>query len=179
MLETLKPTLLPVLVSLSFCANADSALKYFATTKHYYKRYDTTMSWDRAKSFCETKGGYLAVINSKAENDFVFNLAAQRQDIKFLTWIGAEKVGIDANQKPIFRWVNGEPFAYNNIDPNNSPYWTHGPSDWEALVINNGSYGFNSNHYWNTGTNSGQGVSSWSNGGLTQGPSAIICELIL
>ncbi len=119
------------------------------------------------------------VINSKAENDFVFKLAAERKDIEFLTWLGAESIGLDAENKPIFQWVTGQPLKYNNMDPNNQPIFVNGFSDWQGLVLNNGSNGFNPKHYWNSGTNSYQGVSSWHNGGQINGRSATICELDL
>ena len=39
---------------------------------HYYYVYRDALSWKNAKELCEKRGGYLAVITSQEENDFLY-----------------------------------------------------------------------------------------------------------
>ena len=84
---------------------------------HWYKFFPEgrgRISWKEAKARCEKAGGYLVVITSKAENDFVSSLIGRTT-----IWIGAE----ETSEKRKYRWVNGEPFQYagwNKGEPNDS-----------------------------------------------------------
>ena len=62
-------------------------------------------TWKDAKSLAESLGGHLAVINSQAENDFLFTYNPG------LVWMGLS----DKEQEGDFRWVNGDPLNYTNF----------------------------------------------------------------
>ena len=67
-------------------------------------------------------GWYLATITSKAENDFVFALAAQHPEVFDAVgghgpWIGGfQKNGLD-EPAGNWRWVTDEPFRFKNWNP--------------------------------------------------------------
>ena len=73
-----------------------------------YAVYDVPMTWSRAESFCESLGGHLVCISSKAENDFVLSLIAGGS--KNLYWLG----GSCTNGFTEWNWVTGESAGYFN-----------------------------------------------------------------
>ena len=80
---------------------------------HYYRYYDTQMSWEEAKSFCEQRGGHLVTITSSAENEFVASLFSCES-----VWLGGNDVSIEGQ----FIWYTNEDFSYSNWgsgEPNN------------------------------------------------------------
>ena len=99
------------------CAQADSPILLFPENGHRYQRFDTAMTWQEAKAFCETWGGHLATITSQAEDEFVWsNLASAAPG--YGTWLGATDEIIEGE----WAWVTGEPWSYTNWDsgePNN------------------------------------------------------------
>ncbi len=72
-------------------------------------------SWDECKKFCEDMGGYLAVINSEAENDFVYKYVRDSSlRVAFFGYTDRKKEGK-------WKWVHGES-SYTNWakgQPNN------------------------------------------------------------
>jgi len=60
-----------------------------------------------AQTIAESNGGYLAVITSQTENDFI------QQGADGLTYIGLNDFDTEGN----LEWVNGEALSYNNISP--------------------------------------------------------------
>ena len=81
---------------------------------HYYQRIDVTMSWPKAKTYCETRGGYLATVTSAQENNFIYQNFAQDH----VCWLGAT----DEVKEGEWKWVTGEPFAFTKWfagEPNN------------------------------------------------------------
>lgn len=77
---------------------------------HYYYLYSggIASSYDEAAQYCESKGGYLATLTSKEENDFVYS---------YITQQGCESAyfGLsDAERAGSWEWINGEPFSYSN-----------------------------------------------------------------
>lgn len=81
---------------------------------NYYKVYEESMIWSKAKSYCESIGGHLVVIASKEEQDFLIKLT--NSSSKRNMWIGAYP------QNGTFKWVTGEDFSYTNWasgEPNN------------------------------------------------------------
>lgn len=96
---------------LAFTASAASAsipssARYYGG--HMYCVYKADVTWKRAKSLCESKGGHLATITSKGENDFVMNLVSEKS-IGYV-WLGAT----DERREGTWRWVTGEKFKYTN-----------------------------------------------------------------
>ena len=60
-----------------------------------------------AQAVAASNGGYLAVINSQAENNFI------QQNIDIMSYIGLNDVASEGN----LQWVNGEALSYNNVNP--------------------------------------------------------------
>ena len=77
---------------------------------HYYYLYDLDMvtTWEEAKEYCESQGGYLATITSMEEDEFLYS---------YITDMGYDSVlfGLsDIDQDNVWTWVTGEPFSYEN-----------------------------------------------------------------
>ncbi|MDR1016031.1 MAG: C-type lectin domain-containing protein [Coriobacteriales bacterium] len=119
-------SVLSIMISLGLCAamllfgmkvesksafaddNAGTILgTYGQSTYTYYDLPDSVQTYAQAESFCESKGGHLAVITSQAENDFVFS--AMSKDGFTDAYIGLYKNG-DGD----WVWVNGEPVSWTN-----------------------------------------------------------------
>lgn len=75
---------------------------------HTYALFDNCSSWEEAKAFCESRGGYLAVIGSKEENDALFAFTKQ---------CGYESAYFgfaDDVEEGSWYWVNHEDTEYTN-----------------------------------------------------------------
>lgn len=77
---------------------------------HYYYVYnlDTVTTWEEAKEYCESQGGYLATITSQEEDEFLYS---------YITDMGFESglFGLsNTDQDDAWTWVTGEPFSYEN-----------------------------------------------------------------
>ena len=109
---------------------------------HYYYLFDTdsVTTWNEAKDYCESLGGYLAAITSQQENDFLYDYICQR---------GYESAyfGLtDAGSEGTWSWCNGEPVSYVHWasgEPNNEGgenygmfYWKYPDATW-----NDGDFG--------------------------------------
>jgi hypothetical protein len=84
---------------------------------HSYQRFDTSMIFQDAKTFCESLGGYLTTITSQAEQDFVFNNLASGSPYR-VVWLG----GTDQSHEGVWTWITGETWSYTNWgdgEPNN------------------------------------------------------------
>lgn len=78
---------------------------------HTYQVIDKLMTWEEAKAYCESLGGYLVTLNSKEEDEFVFNyFKSLYADNKY--WIGLYK-----NSDNNFVWTTGEKLSYTNWGP--------------------------------------------------------------
>ena len=80
---------------------------------HYYRFYNTSMTYPEAKAFCEEQGGHVVTITSAEENEFVLSLFSDTY-----IWLG----GNDEAEEGKFVWDTGEYFFYTNWDdgePNN------------------------------------------------------------
>lgn len=85
---------------------------------HYYYVYDSSAAgnWDDAKLFCEQQGGYLAVVSSKEEDQFLYDLLS-RSGLK-----NAYFGYTDLNTEGSWHWVGSESSSYTNWypgEPNN------------------------------------------------------------
>ena len=90
---------------------ANGAVKW---NGHWYKHVTDSLSWPAANKKCENMGGYLVIINSKEENDFVYNLANKNQVNNWI-WIGLS----DHLSEGTPKWVDGRKVSstYNNWIP--------------------------------------------------------------
>lgn len=126
-------------------ASADSPRLRNTTNNHLYQRYDTTRTFNQAKSFCKSLGGYLATVTSSQENTFVYNNVCRNSPQ--WCWLG----GTDVQTEGIWSWLSGEKFSYSTWDsgePNNCNgiehylmYFT--PPDGRAGLWNDLGTGFN------------------------------------
>lgn len=83
--------------------------------KHSYEIiYDDLANWNQAKEVCETLGGHLVTINSKAEEEKIINMLNET-DLAAI-WIG----GTDVDLHGTYQWLTGEPMDYTNW-PNGEP----------------------------------------------------------
>lgn len=85
---------------------------------HYYLAVKQSKTWNDAKVYAESLGGYLVTIADKEENDFVFTFAVTK-GLTNAIWIGLT----DEVKEGQFVWVTGESFTYKNWntgEPNNS-----------------------------------------------------------
>lgn len=84
---------------------------------HYYVVFDgVASSWEEAAAYCESLGGHLATIGSKAENDHVHNIMIESG------YKSAYFGMTDRGTEGTWRTVNGEPVTYFNwggSEPNN------------------------------------------------------------
>ena len=83
----------------------DTAVEF---NRHYYQVYDTPMTWDEAKAYCESLGGHLVTITSDTEQEFVETLIANGKKKSY--WLG----GTDAANEGTWEWITGEKFDYTN-----------------------------------------------------------------
>lgn len=74
----------------------------------YYIFDDNCSSWEEARDYCKSRGGYLAVINSKQEDDFLFEfmLDSGRNEVYF----GFS----DAEAEGNWKWVDNKSSSYLN-----------------------------------------------------------------
>ena len=117
---------------------------------HWYVRMRTLMTWQEARDWSDTHGGYLVTLSSPEENALAYSLSVQPH-----TWLG----GFQDEQHPEFsepaggwRWVSGESWDYSAwgaIEPNNYPpghenwlatgrssqTWADLPGDWTLPFI--------------------------------------------
>jgi hypothetical protein len=106
---------------------------------HWYKAFDEDTSWHEAKKRCEAKGGYLACIETKAEQEFIAKLA----DGRYLS-LGAT----DEGQEDTWVWVNGAKFGYscwmsgqpNNYGGNEHYLATYDGGDWVDVADDGGGF---------------------------------------
>ena len=81
---------------------------------HSYYIFDNhCLTWEEAEKYCESRGGYLAVINDKDEDDYLFNymLSTGRSEVYF---------GLsDIEKENEWKWVGGR----------ESNYWNWGIND--------------------------------------------------
>ncbi|MDP6525971.1 MAG: protein kinase [Kiritimatiellia bacterium] len=81
---------------------------------HFYKVFYENTTWHDARRRCERMGGRLAIVESKAEDEFL--AAISRSHV----WIGAT----DEDEEGQWKWLDGSELAYSNWDadePNNAP----------------------------------------------------------
>ena len=84
---------------------------------HHYYYYPVSSSWTAAYDICFGAGGYLPVVTSSEENDFLLSITSDLSGEPHV-WIGLT----DETTEGTFEWVNGETLNYTNWDtgePNN------------------------------------------------------------
>lgn len=77
--------------------------------EHYYAIYSDSATWEDAAAFCEEKGGYMAAITSREENDAIHGLLKEKgiTDAYFGWYLDKE-----VNE---WKWIRGEEsFSFTN-----------------------------------------------------------------
>jgi hypothetical protein len=108
--STLRPSHVDAIASEKFPSSRPSDATAFGG--HWYKAFDEKVCWHTAQAACERMGGYLACIESNAEQAFIAKLA----DGRYL-YLGAQ----DEDKEFEFVWVNGARWdfaAWLNGQPN-------------------------------------------------------------
>lgn len=113
----------------------------FVFNGHRYQVVLETLTWTDAKKWCEDRGGYLAILDSKPEHTAVRNalLAYQKANAQRL---GSFEVYIGARRDPATKkwsWVNNTPMLYSDWHP----HFPLGEAnrDFVCLSAENGRFG--------------------------------------
>lgn len=78
---------------------------------HRYYLFDEGMTWEEAKSYCESLGGHLVTITDENEQAFIENLLSEKGTKKSY-WIGCK---LNSNEE--MYWVTEEDMTYSNWAP--------------------------------------------------------------
>ena len=111
----------------------DSSKKIFGN--HTYSIITEKMTWEEAKAYCESLGGYLVTITSAEEQEFIASYIEEKGLTQYRFWIGATDKDIEGTWK----WITGEKFSYSNWG-NNQPNNGGGGQDYMALYAYKSSY---------------------------------------
>ena len=121
---------------------------------HYYYVYDagTTSSYEKALEYCEDRGGYLATITSKAENDFLFNyITEQGLENAYFGLSDAEEEGNwkwCTDEEVVFtNWAYGEPNAENIKEDYAMFYFKYNDGTWNDEDFNRNGLRYNENAF--------------------------------
>jgi len=122
----------------SLTAHADQPVSQFGNFNgHGYELVPTPTTWHLAKKKAEKSDGYLVVISSGAENQFVLDLLKKATKSEGCNvWIGLS----DEKCEGAWDWSNGEKLSYvkwANGEPNNYAYAFMGGSE-HAVHMNGG-----------------------------------------
>ena len=94
-----------------------------APKKHEYLLFETGMTWEQAKAYCESVGGYLMTVTSAEEQAILEGLL--KEGGKNSYWLGATRDTsglLPDSSDGGFRWITNEEFSYTNWasgEPNN------------------------------------------------------------
>ncbi|MCL2634362.1 MAG: sigma-70 family RNA polymerase sigma factor [Oscillospiraceae bacterium] len=67
-------------------------------------------TWEEAKSFCEEEGGYLAIIRTPEENEFLYNYITSNN-------LTSAYFGLARTDDGDWVWINNQPLEYSNWAP--------------------------------------------------------------
>lgn len=103
-----------------YCDRTYTPVIPVAAVKHdsRYEVIKKDISWEDANAECITKGGHLATITSKDEEDKIIAVA-EKSGIERL-WIGGYTTNNQYGEA-VGHWVMGEPFVYQNWFSENEP----------------------------------------------------------
>lgn len=130
----------------------EDVLKYNGHS--YYIYSDVANTWEEAKEYCESLGGYLAVINDEAENTALYN---------YMTSCGYQSAYFgysDSETEGVWKWVSNDTSNYTN--------WASGEPNQERTTEDYAMFYLKyTDGKWNDGD---------FNGRTVQDTSAFICE---
>lgn len=118
--------------------------------KHCYFLSSFKLTWQNAENMCLNRGGYLAIINSKEEQNFLEKIIAGRT-----VWFGLT----DQETENTFKWVDG-----TTLTPTSFSYWDEGEPNnefgnehcvqvwrqgkWNDEICNETSYAVCEKHFY-------------------------------
>lgn len=77
---------------------------------HFYKRYESSKTWQDAQAYCESMGGHLVTITSQEEQAFLEDYLADAG--------GKYMIGLHRSIDDLGTWVTGEALVYTNWGTN-------------------------------------------------------------
>jgi hypothetical protein len=107
-----------------------------------YQVFNEGLTWEDAKSYCESLGGHLAVITSESEQAEVLKAINAQSSSKPFYWLGASR-GDDGN----FSWVTGEKLSYTSWEKG-KPDNYGGREHYMILMKDNGKWDDNELTGW-------------------------------
>ncbi|XP_073478514.1 hepatic lectin-like isoform X2 [Aquarana catesbeiana] len=108
----LKFCVLLVFISLLFALCRSCEQEWMEYEKHCYFISSFELTWQNAENMCLNRGGYLAIINSKEEQNFLEKNLGGR-----MIWFGLT----DQETENTFKWVDG-----TTLTPTSFSYWNEG-----------------------------------------------------
>lgn len=121
-------------------ASSYKSVKQFEYNDNRYEVYSNVVDWQTAKRICELKGGHLLVVNSKAENDAVFNEIQGLQNDHY--WIGLT----DYLSEGDWQWLTPTTSIYTNwsaSEPNNDG----GLENYGEIIASSGKWNDMAGYY--------------------------------
>lgn len=94
-------------------------IKTYTLDGHTYKLYMYPSTWEDSKTWCESKGGYLATITTEREQKALYQ-AFTETNLSKHKYLNFYLGGKYHNGK--WNWVTGEEFSYNAWAPNQPDY---------------------------------------------------------
>lgn len=143
-LDSTEPFLLP-----------DDAVEY---NGHYYYLYsDICDTWEEAKTYCESVGGYLAIIDDDAENTFLYDLMKQAgHKNAYFGLSDCETEGVwkyvDGSDPEYTNWSNGEPNNERGVEHYAMFYYKSPEYQWNDGDFNHGTTNDNANFFCEWGS---------------------------
>ena len=121
---------------------------------HSYQIFDSSMTWNEAKAYCENLGGHLVSITSQEEQAYITELLNSHDNTKNCYWIGL------SGSKDNWQWVDNETDEYYNWAPN-EPNNQDSRESYVHLFGNvwTGGKGIKEIGQWNDASNDGAGYS--------------------
>ena len=104
---------------------------------HTYALTSDTLSWDAAATAAAAVGGYLATLNTKAENTWLYDKFGHYGGTARDLWIGSK----DNVTEGTWYWYNGTTSGDDNVSDNISSgaKWPDGTAKWASGEPNNAS----------------------------------------
>ena len=83
--------------------------------EHHFELVQQAVTWEEAKQYCESNGGYLAVIHNDDEYQQVLDTIGS-SDVR-VCWLGGYRDGDS------WQWVDGDDFSWSALLKNKDDQW--------------------------------------------------------